>query len=394
MADPQSPQKLTRQPVRWIDTDDRREPEDGIGLCLSGGGYRAMTFHLGALVRLNEIGWLPRLTRVSSVSGGSLTAAALAMAWPDLDFRDGVARRLGELVVDRIREVASQTIDERAIGIGLLTPGSIGERVAEAYRAELFGDRTLQDLPPEPAPAFIINATNLATGVLFRFTRAYMADWRVGTIRNPTTSLADAVAASSAFPPVLSPFELDLRGAEWETVDGNELTDGGYRGRLALSDGGVYDNLGLETVWKRCRTVLVSDGGGQMADDPTPPADWARQSLRVLKVVDKQVRDLRKRQLQAGYRSQRPDGTPLREGAYWGIRSDIEHYGLDDALPAPRAETIHLAEIATRLKRLDERTQERLINWGYAICDAAMRRWVQTDLPGPAAMPYPAAGTG
>ena len=32
-----------------------------------------------------------------------------------------------------------------------------------------------------------------------------------------------------------------------------------------LSDGGVYDNLGLETVWKRYQTVLVSDGGGKLA---------------------------------------------------------------------------------------------------------------------------------
>ena len=30
----------------------------GIALCLSGGGYRAMVFHLGALWRLNELGLL------------------------------------------------------------------------------------------------------------------------------------------------------------------------------------------------------------------------------------------------------------------------------------------------------------------------------------------------
>lgn len=37
-------------------------PAGGVGLCLSGGGDRAMVFHLGALRRLNEAGWLPRLT--------------------------------------------------------------------------------------------------------------------------------------------------------------------------------------------------------------------------------------------------------------------------------------------------------------------------------------------
>jgi len=46
--------------------------EDGIGLCLSGGGYRAMLFHVGALYRLNEFGLLPRIARIASVSGGSI----------------------------------------------------------------------------------------------------------------------------------------------------------------------------------------------------------------------------------------------------------------------------------------------------------------------------------
>src|SRR6202008_3998240 len=54
---------------------------DGIALCLSGGGYRAMLFHVGALWRLNELGWLRLLDRVSSVSGGSITNGVLGLAW-------------------------------------------------------------------------------------------------------------------------------------------------------------------------------------------------------------------------------------------------------------------------------------------------------------------------
>ena len=48
-------------------------PQPGVVLCLSGGGYRAMVFHLGVLRRLNDGGYLPTLDRVSSVSGGSIT---------------------------------------------------------------------------------------------------------------------------------------------------------------------------------------------------------------------------------------------------------------------------------------------------------------------------------
>lgn len=73
-------------PVRWIPGDAERSPEQGIALCLSGGGSRAMLFHVGALMRLNEFGLLPKLARVSSVSGGSITAGMLAVQWSGLSF--------------------------------------------------------------------------------------------------------------------------------------------------------------------------------------------------------------------------------------------------------------------------------------------------------------------
>jgi NTE family protein len=45
--------------------------EDGIALCLSGGGFRASLFHLGALRRLHDLGILQRVSAISSVSGGA-----------------------------------------------------------------------------------------------------------------------------------------------------------------------------------------------------------------------------------------------------------------------------------------------------------------------------------
>src|SRR3981081_428864 len=55
----------------------------GIGLCLSGGGFRATLFHLGALRRVNELGVLSRtdFRTVASVSGGSIMSAQLADAF-------------------------------------------------------------------------------------------------------------------------------------------------------------------------------------------------------------------------------------------------------------------------------------------------------------------------
>jgi NTE family protein len=61
---------------------DGEKLEDGSGLCISGGGYRAMLFHAGAIFRMNELGLVSKLDRISSVSGGSMTAAALASDKP------------------------------------------------------------------------------------------------------------------------------------------------------------------------------------------------------------------------------------------------------------------------------------------------------------------------
>jgi NTE family protein len=374
------------QPV--LDIPDE-PPREKLGLCLSGGGYRAMLFHLGALWRLNHAGLLKGLDRVSSVSGGSITAATLGLNWPRLEWGDDAAANLEELVVRPVRALADETIDVSSVLEGFAPFTSVGKRVAHAYREHLFGRETLQALPGgAPDPRFVICATNLESGVLFRFSQPYAADYRVGRIDSPEIELADAVAASSAFPPILSPFEIDLREADWRTMPGNELVEPRWRDKIDLSDGGVYDNLGLETVWKRCETVLISDGGGQTPDDPNPPNDWPRQSLRVLHLIDNQVRSLRKRQAVGSFK------LGLRGGTFWGIRSHVADYALDGALDADPTLTVKLAATPTRLKKLDDARQERLVNWGYVICDTAVRKWVKKGLARPDRLPYPDAGLG
>jgi NTE family protein len=382
-------------PVDIIDTgsafDSARNPEPGVALCLSGGGYRAMLFHLGALWRLNEWGYLPKLTQVSSVSGGSITAAVLGFKWAKLAFdAHGVGHTFVAEVVQPIRALAGRTIDEGAIISGIVLSGSVADKVTDAYRKHLFGSATLQALPPDQ-PRFVINATNVQSGALWRFSRPYMADYRVGVVRNPTIELAVAVAASSAFPPVLSPLRMELDPAQYEPPSGQPSEDlhrEPFLTDVVLTDGGVYDNLGLETAWKHYQTILVSDGGGKMQAEAEPKGDWARHALRINEVIDNQVRSLRKRQVMASFHAR------TRSGTYWGVRSDISEYKVADALPCPPDKTLALANIKTRLKRLESVDQERLINWGYAICDAAMRKWVDSTLGKPIQFPYPASGLG
>src|SRR5690349_24800215 len=63
---------------------DGNKLEPGLGIALSGGGFRAMLFHAGALLRLNELGLLSRAARISSVSGGSIASGYLAHVWSEL----------------------------------------------------------------------------------------------------------------------------------------------------------------------------------------------------------------------------------------------------------------------------------------------------------------------
>lgn len=361
-----------------VDDAGAAAPVDGTAICLSGGGYRAMVFHIGSLWRLHELGILLRVDRISSVSGGSITAGVLALAWPALKAGGSFA----DLVAAPLMRLASRTVDRGAILGGAVLPGTISQWVADAYDEVLFDGATLQDLPDEPR--FVINATNLETGSLWRFSKPYMRDWRVGSIENPTLRLADAVAASSAFPPVLSPYVLEVDPSDFDSREpglGDE-----FRRDVSLTDGGVYDNLGLETAWKRCRTLLVSDGGGRNADDPSPPGDWGHQAKRVLDVVDGQVRALRKRQLIGAF----TEGA--RDGAYWGMRTDPSDYGVPMVLGCPREACMRLAETPTRLKRMPVELQQRLVNWGYAITDAALRAHVVKTEPPAERFPFPAAG--
>ena len=110
--------------------------------------------------------------------------------------------------------------------------------------------------------------------------------------------------------------------------------------------------------------------------------------VRVTTVIDSQVRSLRKQQAIEGFDAP-ADSAEHRLGTYWGIRSDIANFELPTSMEAPWEETFKLAQVATRLASLDTATQELLVNWGYAICDTAMRKWVDDTLPLPPGFPYP-----
>lgn len=380
-----------------LDAPGGETPQLGIGLCLSGGGYRAMLFHLGVLWRLAELGYLGSsdrtgmhgpigtLQRVSSVSGGSIIAGVLGVAWDDLKVDDeNLLDRFRKLVVEPVEGFASKTTISIWSAAWAAVVSTVNKSVTRVYRKRLFASKTLQDFPD--SPRFVINATNLQSGALWRFSKPFTRDWRVGEIKNPKDSIATVVGASSAFPPFLSPARFRYDESQYTPGSGNGLQKPPYTTRPILSDGGVYDNLGLETVFKNFQTLIVSNAGGKYKPKKKILGDWALQSYRVMSTIDNQVRSLRKRLLISSLISHD------KNGVYFSIRSDIDGYPAPDKLPCSRERARELADIPTDLAAKDQSTQRRLINWGYAICDAGIRSWVEDGLAPPVDFPYPDEG--
>jgi NTE family protein len=375
-----------------------------LGLCLSGGGYRAMLFHVGAVIRLNETGILGKIDLISSVSGGSIAAGILAANWSELGFgADGVAARLRERFVLPALEFSKRFVDAPSILGGLVNPfSSAADLAARAYDRHLFGGKTLQDLPDRPR--FVFCASNLGTGSLFRFSKRYIADYRIGLSYNPRVPLAVAVAASAGFPPFLSPLRLDLTGLTFKRDDMDDAVGGAVEppSRVVLTDGGVYDNHGIEPAIKRCRTILVSDAGAPWKASTAGFRTWLSQLKRVMHTTDNQVRALRRRDIvarfiagaaaaKAGVDLNAPSATEgVLRGTYWSVATDPDKYPATKPVVFDRARAEQAARVGTWLHFLGERESEDLVNWGYFICDVALRSHYDAALPAPTALPIQA----
>ncbi|WP_434712801.1 patatin-like phospholipase family protein [Rhizobium sp. YTUHZ045] len=388
-------------------SDDPEKPAERykLGLCLSGGGYRAMLFHAGSLARLNEAGLLAKLDMISSVSGGSIASGLLAYIWPRLVFKNEVAVNFKTEYLDRILALSQVFADGPSFLKGVFNPfSSAAEEAAKLYERHLFDGRSpsLRDLPR--LPWFVFCASNLSTGSLFRMSNRYIADYRIGVSFRPALSLATAVAASAAFPPVLSPLRLDLSRFPWkrEKLD-DTVGEPVAPGRAILSDGGVYDNHGIEPALKRCDCLLVSDAGAPWRSSTRGYWNYLSQLKRVLDTTDNQVRSLRRRDLIAGFKAaKRADTLGLDDvaksalrarthGVYWSIDSkdaDLKPYASYSRPPA----SVVPSEIGTYLHFLGADETEHLTNWGHYVCDAMLNRFYQ-PLLAPSSGPPLAAGT-
>jgi NTE family protein len=358
---------------------DGEKLEDGSGLCISGGGYRAMLFHAGAIFRMNELGLVSKLDRISSVSGGSMTAAALAIAWKDLKFNaKGVATNLRQLFLEPLLDQAGDSIDVASAFGGLLPFVSASGLAAKSYDKNLTKGAKLSSLPVKPV--FVFNATNLMTGAVTRFRQEFVADQHIGVIRGLQLKLADVISCSAAFPPVLSPAVIDLSGGVVDAATKGPLARPPFLGKAAFTDGGVYDNLGTETVWKRFRTVFVSNAGKPFGFDEKPAHDWLQHSLRVIDIALDQSEDLRERILVHAYQ------LGARTGAMWGMTSGLNNPE-DRPKMLTKKEFDAVQAIPTRLARLSKADQNLILKAGYAHAGSRIRKYFTPTTGGPADIP-------
>ncbi|MCD6346408.1 MAG: patatin-like phospholipase family protein [Bacteroidales bacterium] len=377
-------------------------------LALSGGGYRATLFALGSLWRLNELGLLKKLDRITAVSGGSIMLGYLALHWEDLIFNDeDIAENFKELIVEPIQKFCGEALDIKAGSLGLLTPWkTIGDKITEVYDDKLFHNILLKDIPHGGGiPEFIFYATNYGTGSSVRMTQVHIYDYKLGEAPSGDLSLAQAVAASSAFPPMFSPVILDASQWNWKRTKYADLYESkSLRDRLVLADGGLYDNLGLEAVWKENVSsddhfdqVLVCDAGAPLEigfdmkngvlstlmQKTGLKRNWVTQLFRMSNIMIEQQRALRKRRLIKNYENK------IYTGTYWGTTTKISGYDVEGKLASDNATTKSMAKIPTRLKAFSDEVQGHLINWGYALADAAIRCYVNSDLQKPETLPVP-----
>jgi len=249
-----------------------------------------------------------------------------------------------------------------------------------------FGKGTL-DLLPE-RPRFVFCGTDMAFGANLVFERERVGSYLAGYADPKGFSLAQAVAASACFPPLFGPMRIE--GAA-ERFKGGRGGGAGADGRrkilsdLRVTDGGVYDNLGLEPVWKSHRVVLVSDAGGLMEAEEDKSLFW--RIKRYQEIQERQALGVRKRFLLSGF-----CGGAIR-GAYLGVASAPSRYAGAAFGGYSKAFAMKvIRNIRTDLDAFSEVEQGVLINHGYSLIDAAIRTHVPELMEaGTASFAWPAS---
>jgi NTE family protein len=303
-----------------------------IGLALSGGGMRAAIYHLGILKYLASAksgkGVLfDNITSISSVSGASLCVGAILAVnnnkW--LNGKDFLNRTL-----PRVREMMlSCDIQESALRRLPYSPRYWENRVEiiAVMLEKKWGIKGfLQDLPVFPdCPYWEINCTAFETGGCFRIRRDYMGGCSIGYAQKPNPPVSRMIAASAGFPVLIGPYTLKTKAVSeaWtkDKFGGDEVK---VEPKYTLWDGGVYDNLGLEALYKigggldsEIDFLIVSDASAPIVFQKRMGTVSFSNMKRLIDIATYQVCTLRRREFQT-------DAVRKGQGMYLRIGESAE----------------------------------------------------------------------
>lgn len=275
-----------------------------IGVAISGGGFRATAFGLGCLRALHDRGILDRVTVISGVSGGSLAGALWAYGPPNFDEFDestvALLRRGLQLDI-ALRAFAPLSVVRNAASLaGSVLPGSLArgrssnrtDALRAALAARAFGSTTMSDVS-RAGLTTVFTATDLISTKAVRFSSQNSSCSAYGRILEPV-NVADAVAASAAFPALLPAIE--RRFTFVRDSDGTSIVQ-----RVSLTDGGVFDNLGLSVLEPgRSATYthhayeldyIIACDAGTGQPDPANGRLWPARMARSFNVTHRKSQD-------------------------------------------------------------------------------------------------------
>lgn len=274
-----------------------------IGIAFSGGGIRATIFHLGVLKWMAENNLLEDIVRITSVSGGSL---CIGLIYSHNEYKWPTSEEYLNKVLPKIKKIILQkNIQNIAVKKLILSPWWWNKRVnllAKVIQKHWGITGKITDL--EVNPFWYINCTTFETGKRFRFSQKNMGDYQIGYVEKPDVLLANAIAASAGFPAFIGPYKLRVNNYEWKkSYYSKEDFESKYK-VIHLWDGGVYDNLGLESVYKMDNSgclseginyLIVSNASGSLANKKRKSNLSVKNLKRLLDIAMDQVGALRNR---------------------------------------------------------------------------------------------------
>lgn len=354
-----------------------------IALALSGGGVRAMVFHLGVLRALAERELLEDVRRVSTVSGGSLLVGLVLqeteLQWPS-------SERFLSLVYPTLRSKLCERSLQWGAARQLLRPWNMrfllsrANLLALTLKHEWGVTAKLTQLPARPE--WSVNGTTAENGKRFRFKHDSIGDYTLGYASPDDLPLADALAVSAAFPGGFGPLTLDVTRFKWQRrlswgapPEAAQAVDIGFK-RLRLYDGGVYDNLGLEPFFDagKCapknpgESIIVSDAGAPLQIGISPFALSPWRLIRVAEIMANQARSLRVRTF--SHYLQQTSG----RGAYLYIGTPVS-----DGTPCESA--AFASRFPTTLRRVNTSEFDALADHGYRVTHRVESQFGLAGLP-------------